>query len=218
MDRSFFKSLEIIFQNEKNDCIAQKQSSYLRNLFPFFGITKPRVSKIANDFSKVIPFHSSILRHLWEQNEREYQYVAILLARKNIKSFQQEDITLLEKMIREKSWWDSVDDIAANLVGPHLVRFPKLLNQMDQWIEDSSFWIRRTALIFQLRYKEKTDHNRLFHFIETQMDEKEFFIRKAIGWALREYSKTNPNGVRNFVNKQRKNLSPLSIKEASKYL
>ena len=218
MDKSFFKSLEIIFQNEKNDSIAQKQSSYLRNLFPFFGIVKPRVSKIADNFAKEIPFDSSILWHLWEQNEREYQYIAILLARKNIKSFQQEDIVLLEKMIREKSWWDSVDDIAANLIGPHLLRFPKLLNQMDEWIEDSSFWIRRTALIFQLRYKEKTDQKRLFHFIERQMDEKEFFIRKAIGWALREYSKTNPDGVRNFVNKQKENLSPLSIKEASKYL
>jgi len=121
-------------------------------------------------------------------------------------------------MIRTNSWWDTVDTIAPNLVG-HLVKtHHELTKLMDQWIEDPYLWIRRAALLHQLRWKEMTDEETLFRYCQKTMHEKDFFIRKAIGWVLREYSKTNPRSVKKFIAKYQSNLSPLSIREGSKYL
>jgi 3-methyladenine DNA glycosylase AlkD len=121
-------------------------------------------------------------------------------------------------MIRMKSWWDTVDDIAANLVGMLLLDHPELVQAMDDWIQDEFLWIRRTALIFQLKYKQQTDCTRLFGYCTTVMHERDFFIRKAIGWALRQYSKTDPIAVKQFIQTHQHALSPLSVKEGSKYV
>jgi 3-methyladenine DNA glycosylase AlkD len=127
-------------------------------------------------------------------------------------------LEIFEYLIRTKSWWDTVDDIAANLVGPLLSDYPELIKVMDSWIQDENIWIRRTALIFQLKWKKQTDTNRLFTYCGQVMHERDFFIRKAIGWALRQYSKTDPVAVKQFIQDNQFKLSPLSIKEGGKYV
>jgi 3-methyladenine DNA glycosylase AlkD len=210
-----------IFSAHSHSENAAKQSAYLRDLFPFVGITKPTLASLEKTFFKTIVITSEkelekILLKLWEREEREYHYTAISLAKRYKNLASPAFIKVLEKLIRTKSWWDTVDDIASNLVGPLVQKYQ--LKEMEAWIDDPYLWIRRTALLYQLKYKEKTDEKQLFRFIEKQSNDSDFFIRKAIGWALREHSKHNPKSVAAFIKKNRENLSGLSIREGSKYL
>lgn len=213
------EDIQKLFASAANPEIALKQSAYMRNLFLFLGIPKPEREKLEKGiFKKAVNDLPSLLLKLWEQDHREYQYTALCLAQRHRKILTPAIVPTLEKMIRTKSWWDTVDTIAPNLVG-HLVKMhPELLPLMDQWIEDPYLWIRRSALLFQLRWKKETDEDRLFHYCQKTLHEKDFFIRKAIGWVLREYSKTRPASVSRFISRHRSKLSPLSVREASKYL
>lgn len=216
-------ALENTFAKASDPVLAKKQSDYLRNHFPFFGIIKPEMRLIGKAWVKTLcPKNQnelkSTVKQLWNKNEREYHYAAIELIKHYKKLHSLDFVDLYEMMIREQSWWDTVDDIASNLVGNHLKNYPELIKKMDIWIDDENFWIRRTALIFQLKYKKLTDEKRLFSYCQKRMHEKEFFIRKAIGWSLREYSKVNPSSVKNFTKAHQAHLSPLSLREASKYI
>jgi 3-methyladenine DNA glycosylase AlkD len=136
---------------------------------------------------------------------------------KHAKKAKKTDIDVFESLITTKSWWDTVDYLASHTMGDHLARHPELIPEYtERWITSDDLWLRRTAILYQLRYKQKTDAGRLFEYISRCKDEKEFFIRKAIGWALREYSKTDEQSVREFVAVSR--LSPLSEREALKYV
>jgi 3-methyladenine DNA glycosylase AlkD len=217
------KDLEKLFSSAANPEIALKQSAYMRNLFPFLGITKPARTLLEKEIFKKAPVRDlailqKTLLELWRQDHREFHYTALCLAERHRKIFTPEILPTLEAMIRTKSWWDTVDTIAPNLIG-HLVKtHPHLTGVMDRWIEDPYLWIRRAALLFQLRWKQETDEERLFAYCQKTMHEKDFFIRKAIGWVLREYSKTKPQAVEKFISHHRPRLSNLSIREASKYL
>ncbi|HXF28518.1 MAG TPA: DNA alkylation repair protein, partial [Chlamydiales bacterium] len=189
----------------------------------FLGIAKPDREKIEKAvFQKYPVAHSKelekLLFTLWEKEEREFHYAAISLAKRAFKIWDPTLLQAFETLIRSQSWWDSVDAIASNLVGALLLQFPQLVTTCDHWVDDDDLWMRRTSLIFQLQFKEKTDEERLFGNCKKLMHEKEFFIRKAIGWALRQYSKTNPEKVRLFIEMHRKQLSPLSVREGSKYV
>lgn len=129
-------------------------------------------------------------------------------------------LDVFEKMIRTHSWWDTVDIISSKLVGTLIFQHrTDLQSVMEKWIIDAdSFWIQRCALIFQLSYKGDTDEDMLFRFCSTRMKDSEFFIRKAIGWALRQYSKTNPSAVRRYIQENEEGLSNLSKREGSKYI
>ncbi len=215
--------LEMLFIEAKDPAIAQGQSAYMRDQFSFYGIKKPVRAQLEKEwFKKFSPTNEdeliALVTALWQKPQREFQYAALELAQKHHKLWSPAIFELFEQLIRTKSWWDSVDATASNLVGKLLLKYPHLQGSMDSWIKDDNFWIRRTALIHQLRYKSKTDHEKLFFYCTLTMHEQEFFIRKAIGWALREYSKTNPRDVQAFINAHKARLSPLSIKEASKYI
>lgn len=217
------KDLEKIFTAAANREIALKQSAYMRDLFPFFGIAKPERALLEKAIFKKTEIVNQealqkILLSLWKQDHREFHYAALTLAQKYRKILTPEALPTLETMIRNKSWWDTVDTIAPNLVGYLVKTYPELSSEMDRWIEDSYLWIRRAALLHQLRWKEETDEEKLFSYCEKTCHEKDFFIRKAIGWVLREYSKTNPKSVETFLSHHRLRLSPLSIREASLYL
>jgi 3-methyladenine DNA glycosylase AlkD len=217
------KDLETLFSAAANPAIALKQSAYMRNLFPYLGLTKPQRELLEKTiFKKTIIQNLAdlemILLKLWDQDHREFQYTALCLAQRYRKILTPKLLPTLETMIRNKSWWDTVDTIAPNLVG-HLVKtHPELTKVMDRWIEDPYLWIRRAALLYQLRWKEATDEERLFGYCQKTLHEKDFFIRKAIGWVLREYSKTNPKSVKKFISEHQSHLSNLSIREGSKYL
>jgi 3-methyladenine DNA glycosylase AlkD len=123
---------------------------------------------------------------------------------------------LLERLITTKSWWDSVDSIAP-LVGELARKYPELVEEnINHWSKHDNYWLRRASILFQLKYKDETNEALLYDYMVKNADSKEFFIQKAIGWALREYSKTNPKSVKAFI--EGNQLAPLSIREGSKYL
>lgn len=135
------------------------------------------------------------------------------LLRRHAKKLDASAIDVVEQMIVGKSWWDTVDELATNVVGPMVQRHPSLLKTMDAWARSENLWLARTAILHQNKYKSKTDAARLFRYCAARAREKDFFMRKAIGWALRVYSETDPVAVRAFVGAHPE-LSPLSIKEA----
>lgn len=214
--RSAFKKKALLERKEW-------QEKYLRHLFPFFGVAKPVISLVEKEAFKLYPqkseeqLHETVLA-LWKEQEREFHYVALDLLLKEKKLWSDKTFILIEKLIRDKSWWDSVDPLASCHLGAFLQKFPEKLSYMDKWIQDKDFWIQRSALIFQLKYKEKTDEKALFRYALTLGAEKEFFIRKAIGWALREHGKRYPQQVADFLKEHKNSLSALSVREAKKYL
>jgi 3-methyladenine DNA glycosylase AlkD len=129
-----------------------------------------------------------------------------------------EFIETIEYLITTKSWWDTVDSFAGGTVGVHFKRYPAVKKKrLPRWRKSKDIWLRRTAILFQLNYREETDFDLLCEIINENLGSKEFFINKAIGWALRQYARTNPKAVRKFV-KETKELSPLSRSEAMKHL
>ena len=214
----YIESLRAKLQSASDASIAVKQKKYMRNKFEFAGLPSPQLQQVIRDFlaEHGMPPHENIgeiIRGLWDQSEREFQYVGMQLLDKMKKEFLINHLELLEFMITQKSWWDTIDFIAANLVGTHLQRYPEVRPAaIESWMASQNIWLQRTALIFQLKYKHDTDTKLLFDLIERLSGNDEFFIRKAIGWALREYSKTNPMAVITFANSHQ--LKPLSRKEA----
>jgi len=216
------KELIVVFEEYRNDELVVGMKKYMKDRFEYLGIKSPVRADLLKHF---LPIYKDMNRvewmlvvdQLWNLNYREYQYVAIDFCRKKIKEFKVEDLHYLERMITEKSWWDSVDSVASNLIGGYFKMYPKEITPaMNRWTATDNFWLHRTCIIFQLKYGEKTDQKLLFDLCTKYSVETEFFIRKAIGWSLRQYGKFNPDAVKKFISKQK--LSPLSIREASKYL
>jgi 3-methyladenine DNA glycosylase AlkD len=198
------------------------QKAYLRNQFDFYGVSSPEQQVIRKEvFGEAgVPLPNEVaplIHELWALPQREYQYFGMFLVEKIIKKADKDFISVLEFMIVNKSWWDTVDMIATHHVGVHFRRFPDLIPIFTRkWLVSGNIWLQRTALLFQLKYKSKTDTALLFDLIGQLALHKDFFIRKAIGWALREYSKTDAEQVIGFVNDQE--LSPLSKREALKVI
>ncbi len=155
-----------------------------------------------------------VARCLWGLPEREYQYTALALLGRAAKRLSPAALELCHDLIVSKSWWDTVDALAAQVVGIIVLGHAEEVARMDRWIESPHLWLRRSALIHQLKFKERTDTDRLFHYCLLMAEDKDFFIRKAIGWALRQCSWTNPTAVRDFVVANEAILSPLSKREA----
>jgi 3-methyladenine DNA glycosylase AlkD len=215
--------LEEIFRQNGDIAESKSKSAYMRDQFPFFGIQTPVRRTLQKPLFKKHPIQDErhlkqILVDLWGREQREFQYAALDMASTFRKHASSQLLELYESMIRTKSWWDTVDELAVNLIGPLVTKHPNLIGVMDSWVEDENLWIRRSALLFQLKWKKQTDTQRLFTYCSTLMHENDFFIRKAIGWALRQYSKTDPKAVKGFIHNNQSKLSPLSIKEGSKYV
>lgn len=222
MRNSYIAKLTKLFEANKNDQNAFWMKKYMRNQFEYYGIKTPLRKELAVAFISEagLPKPSDIekiIDDLWNLPQREYQYFADTLLFKMIPGLNKKHIKLFERMIVNKSWWDTVDYIAVKLVGKHFENFPELIpKHIKAWNSSGNLWLNRTAILFQLQYKKKTDINLLFDIIEKQAGSREFFIQKAIGWVLREYSKTDENAVRKFV--MQTNLSSLSKREALKWL
>ena len=197
--------------------------AYMRDQFPFHGITNPRLTTLNREVLAGLDRPTgadlvAVALGCWEKPEREYQYFACTYLRKYVGVGSPFLLSTVRELITTKSWWDTVDTLAAHTVGPLVTAHPKLVSTMDEWIADENMWVARTAILHQLRYKERTDAERLFRYCTARAGHKDFFIRKAIGWALREYAYTDPSAVRAYVEEHRAMLSPLSIREASKHL
>ena len=220
----FVEDIRLRFQNVENQSQAVKMAAYMRNIAPFFGVSSEPRRAIYNDWKNSLPtdlsseHRWSIVFELWEQEERELHYVAVdWINSWNVKSLKIEDSSQLRFILQSKSWWDIVDPLASNFLGKLLIKFPEVKNELiDNWSEINDFWLHRSTIIFQLKYKQKTDLDLLSQQIKRFKSNKEFFIQKAIGWALRDISKWNPEWVKNQVEYQE--LTGIAKREASKYL
>jgi 3-methyladenine DNA glycosylase AlkD len=205
-------------QENGNSANAEQMKAYMKGLFDYFGIKAPirksLVQKHKEQFG-LIPDSDKfeIVKWCWRQPQREYQYAAMDMLGKSARREDEPILDLYQFMIVEKSWWDTVDFIASNLVGVYFKNFPeKIPSKTSEWMSSGNMWLQRTCLLFQLKYKNDLDIELLEQFIMPLKDSKEFFIRKAIGWILREHSKFDPDYVRNFVVQHQ--LSGLSKREA----
>jgi len=214
--------LQFHFENNRNELQAEPMRKYMKNLFPFLGIKKPERNKILKQFylqTGILKeeFHQEFVIKLWEHAEREYQYAALDYIEKSLKKLGKENLPLMEYMITKKSWWDTVDMLASKPVGMIAKGHPEVIKEtIEGWAYGDHLWLRRSAILFQLKYKDQTNEERLYRYIEQNAESKEFFIQKVIGWVLREYSKTNPTSVKRFI--ETHSLSALSVREGSKYL
>jgi len=202
---------------------AVPMAAYMRTTQPFHGVAKPLVEKLCKEALALFPcrdqrsYRENVLA-LWRLPNREEKYLAIGYARQR-KFITLQALPLYEQVIREGQWWDLVDETASYLVGGVLGIARKQAEPiLDAWVKDPDMWIRRTALLSQLRLKQATNQKQLFRYSLLLAGEREFFIRKAIGWALREYSKTEPGAVIAFLNSNRSVFSPLSVREGAKHL
>jgi 3-methyladenine DNA glycosylase AlkD len=216
------ENLTQLFEQNRNNQNAESMKKYMKNHFSFLGIKSPLRTELEKQFIKSSgilkePFNRQFVLNLWEMDEREYQYTALSYIASMLKKLEKEDLPFIKHLITTKSWWDTVDLLASKAVGAIAKKSPEVIREtIDDWAVHENLWLRRTAILFQLKYKQETDDGLLYQYILKNADSKEFFIQKAIGWALREYSKTNPSSVKQFIEGHQ--LAPLSIREGSKYL
>lgn len=211
------------FEANANAENALAMRAYMKNLFEFHGIKSTERRELQHAFlaehGQPEPFDFEILLSLWDADQREFQYFGLDLLRKQAKNAQENDLKLIEHLIVTKSWWDTVDGLASWVCGPYFRKFPESMHPItDAWSLSENMWLRRTSIIFQLGYKAKTDTVLLIDHIEKNLGTKEFFINKAIGWALREYAKTDPEFVKDHVDRMKTRLHALSVREALKNL
>lgn len=197
--------------------------AYMKDQFAFLGVTSP-VRKAAQKPFMAVARRSEpdevldVADLCWEQDEREFQYVGSDLLRARAKTLHADDVSRLHALIVTKPWWDTIDALAAHPVGTLVSRFPELGAVMDVWIDDDNIWVARTAILHQLRYKDDLNEARLFAYVQKRASDTEFFIRKALGWALRDYARVAPDAVRDFVTTHEAALSGLTKREALKHL
>jgi 3-methyladenine DNA glycosylase AlkD len=203
---------------------AAGMQSYMKTDMPFYGVQKPgRVAILCEIRSRYAPqTHAGYLASaaaLWELPHREEKYLAQAFALAFPEHIVPDSLPLYRRFIVEGAWWDFVDETATHMIRELVVRYAKeIWPVVEGWSSDEDLWLRRTAIICQVGAKERTDSERLFRFCVARAHEREFFIRKAIGWALRDYARTDPDAVARFVTDHTEELSPLSVREASKHI
>jgi len=199
-------------------------AAYMRDQFVFLGVAMPArrdaIRAIVRDATARADEATLLAaaQALWRKREREYQYVAVDVLAACERVLSPQALPVLATLVTTKSWWDTVDGLAANVVGPLVRRTPGLRRTLDAWSGDDNRWLRRTTLLHQLRYGSATDAKRLFAYCVANAADPDFFVRKAIGWALRQYAYADTPAVRSFLETKRQRLSPLSLREAGKHL
>ena len=216
----FNKLYEEMIQH-KNEEQAQKMSKYMLNKFEYIGIKTPERRKIFKNFFKEYKNEEKIdwefVNKCWENEYREFQYVGADYLKNMKDKLTIDDIPKFKQLILKKSWWDTIDNLDMT-IGALALKDSNVNKILLEWSLDENIWLRRIAIDHQLLRKEKTNTELLEKILKNNLGQAEFFINKAIGWALRDYSKTNPEWVKNFIEKNKEKMAKLSIKEASKYL
>ncbi len=221
--RLFVAQLRDLLEPHANPAQAVLMAAYMKNQFAFLGLPRtvyqPLVRPLLAGFR---PYATEdilldIAAHLWQLPQREYQYVAGDLLDRYRRQLTPASLPALRELLITKSWWDSVDQLTGRVIGPLVLAHPALRRDMDRWSRHRNFWLRRAAIIHQLSHGPYTDADRLFDYCRRNAADPEFFIRKAIGWALRQYARQNPAAVRAFL-AATPDLSSLSRREALKHL
>ena len=211
------------YEDHRDDARAVQMKKYMKGQFEFYGIGTPARKAMMTahvkksglpDWDKM----DELVRYLWRKEERECQFTAIDLLHRMKKKLDRDKIPLMEYMITTKSWWDTVDGTAGWLVGEIMKKNPDSIHPVTtRWMDSGNIWLQRSCLLFQLSYKHDTDLDLMFGFIGRLSGHKSFWINKAIGWVLREHSKTDPQAVQEYVNAHPE-LSGLSKREALKVI
>ena len=202
---------------------AGPMTAYMKGHFPFLGLTTPQRRALAQSAVAGLPAPgepdvAAVAIAAWALDPREYQYAAGDYTVRWVRRCSPDFLPVAERLISTKSWWDTVDLLAANVVGPLVAATPALRSEMDRWLVSDDLWLARSAILHQLKWKADTDAEWLFAACLTRAADTDFFLRKAIGWALREYTKTDAAAVRRFVADHDAELSGLSKREALKWL
>ncbi|MFI8241734.1 DNA alkylation repair protein [Streptomyces sp. NPDC085866] len=200
---------------------AAAMRAYMKDVAPFLGIPTPDRRTLSRTVLAGTPRPdeadcTAVALRCWLLPEREYHYFAVDYLRRHTARCTSAFLPVARYLVTTVSWWDTVDLLAAHVVGALVAADPGLTADMDAWIADDNLWVARTALLHQLRYKERTDTDRLFAYCLLQSGHPDFFVRKAIGWCLREYAKTDAEAVRGFLARERSRFAPLTVREALK--
>ncbi|EGF88362.1 DNA alkylation repair protein [Gemella haemolysans] len=209
-------------ENNRNELLAESMEKYMRDKFNFLGIRGPKRTEL---FKKYFPtarktkeIDWNFIETCWNKEEREFQYAVVYYLKAMQKFLKKGDISKLKYLVVTKSWWDTVD-LLSKIIGDVVNRNKELKTLMLEWSKkENNIWLRRVAILHQLSFKENVDKLLLETILEDNLSDGEFFINKAIGWALRDYSKVNPEWVRKFIEKNRSEMANLSLREAMKYL
>ena len=202
---------------------AAAMARYMKTDLPFHGVPRPALDRVVRDALVRWPLvdaddYRTTVQELWTLPRREEKYAAIRVACRTTRFVTTEHLDLYRSMIVEGAWWDLVDDFA-HVACRLLLREPEVMGPvLDEWIDDPVLWLRRIAILSQLDARARTDERRLFDYCLRRADEREFFVRKAIGWALRQYARTAPDTVRAWCIEHRECLSSLTFREATKHL
>lgn len=219
----YVKKVQLFFEKYRDEEQAVPMAKYMKNKFPFLGITAPKRKELFRIFFNTFPIPDydeakMLAKELFNLPEREYHYFAVHLILKHKKKWSPTDIIYFESLVLTKPWWDTVDLINSKIIAVFFKKHSNLATAMtDSWSESKNIWLKRISIIFQLPYKQTTNLQLLKKHILENAEHSDFFIQKAIGWALREYSKTDYKWVLNFVI-QHTTLKPLSKREAIKWI
>lgn len=212
--------IQILFARHANPEIAAGQKAYMKHRFDFFGIQSVKRRELQKSFFEKSGLPEKweafeLIRELWEWPQREMQYFGLDMITRYHKQLEKDDMGFLEYLLTHKSWWDTVDLLATHSIGAYFQKFPEdKKDLLEGWLDSGNIWLQRSCLLYQLKYKEELNTGELEKTIGRLKGSKAFFINKAIGWILREHSKTDPNWVRAYV--ERVELHPLSRREALK--
>lgn len=222
--KTYIADLEKLFRKYGTRDRSEGAKAYMRNQFDYIGLDTTTRRHLQNEFHKTHTLPpkenlESLVKTLWKNPHREMQYFAMELYEKYKKQFSANDIPVFEMMITNKSWWDTVDFVGPKLIAALHLNYPELQEaNCARWMKSKNMWLMRAAIIHQNLYKKKTNEALLYKLISQCMDHPDFFIRKAIGWSLRQYARTNPASVKRFVTGNKNKLSELSKKEALKHV
>lgn len=214
--------LERAFEEARDPERAAAQAAYMRGQFAFLGIPMPVHEAITRRVLAGLPPPAGdadlagVTLACWERPEREYQYFGTAYLRRYVGRAGPGLVPTLEHLVTHRSWWDTVDSLATGVAGPLVRAHPALREVMDRWLDSDSIWLARVAILHQERWRERTDSDLLFAYCRRRAPDREFFIRKAIGWALRSYAKTAPEAVAAFLAAHGDELSGLSRREAER--
>lgn len=210
---------DVFYQNTDEER-ARQMAAYMKNICPFLGISKPTRTALSKEFLKQCKKATSVdwafVEKCWTL-EREFQYLALDYLKAVAHLLTADDVPKLKELALSKSWWDTIDNLD-RIIGGIALKYPAVNDVLLAWSCDDNFWLRRIAIDHQLLRKEQTNTDLLEKILVNNLGQKEFFINKAIGWSLRDYSKTNPDWVRAFIAKYKDRMAKLSLREASKYL
>lgn len=218
---TYSEKLQIHFAQYANAQNALAMTAYMKNHFSFFGIKAPDRKAVLKQFltKNAPPPYPHLFEAVWElyaMPQRELHYCAVEMLEKSKKNWEIDDIVFFEKLIITNAWWDTVDFISVHIIGVYFQKYPDQMRPItEQWMASGNMWLQRVCLIFQLMYRQKTDTVLLFDYINRLKTSNEFFIQKAIGWALRQYARTDAQAVKDFV--ENTPLKPLSKREALKH-